>query len=114
MSVKFEVTSNAETNVRIWLALISHKEPTEPLILMKHGADLKPGQRFVTPPITVHNDTTRLVTAISDRSDKAWLKWLENLLEASSAERKELEIDRLTSTGVGVFQTSWQPYFELD
>ena len=113
-TVKFEVTSNAETNVRIWLALISHKEPTEPLILMKHGADLKPGQRFVTPPITVHNDTTRLVTAISDRSDKAWLKWLENLLEASSAERKELEIDRLTSTGVGVLQTSWQPYFELD
>ena len=113
-TVKFEVTSNAETNVRIWLALISHKEPTKPLILMKHGADLKPGQRFVTPPITVYNDTTRLVTAISDRSDKAWLKWLENLLEASSAERKELEIDRLTSTGVGVLQTSWQPYFELD
>ena len=113
-TVKFEVTSNAETNVRIWLALISHKEATEPLVLMKHGADLKLGQRFVTPPITIHNDTTQLVTAISDRSDKAWFKWLENMLETSSIERKEVEIDRLTSTGVGVFQTSWQPYFELD
>jgi len=113
-SVTFAVTSNTKSDVRIWLALVNHKDANAPVVLMKHGADITAGQRFVTPAITIHNETTRLVAVISDRSDRAWLGWLDNLLAATSDERMELEIDRLTSTGVGVFQTNWQPYVEID
>lgn len=113
-NVTFAVTSGTKTDVRIWLALVTHKDANAPAVLMKHGADIKAGQRFVTPAATIHNETTRLVAVISDRSDRAWLGWLDNLLAATSAERMELEIDRLTSTGVGVFQTNWQPYIEID
>ncbi len=112
--VTFNVTSRAKTNVRIWLAVIEQGNDGSPSIIMKHGADLEPGQQFVTPKVTINSQTTRLVAAISDRSDKAWSGWFNNLLRSSTFDIMELEIDRLTSTGVGVFQARWHPFIELN
>ena len=38
----------------------------------------------------------------------------DNLVDAESIESADLEIDRLTSTGVGIFQARWRLYRELD
>ena len=81
---------------------------------MKHGGDIKPGQQFVTPKVTINAQSTRLLAAISDRPDKAWIGWFNNLLRSNNSDIMELEMDRLTSTGVGVFQARWQPFIELD
>jgi len=55
-----------------------------------------------------------LIAAISDRDDAAWRSWFDNLVDAESIESADLEIDRLTSTGVGIFQARWRLYRELD
>jgi len=113
-SVTFSVQSNARSDVRIWLALIDEGAGEHPLTLMKHGADLRPGEQFMTPVVTIRSQTTRLFAAVSDRPDQAWLGWFDNLLKTTNADRMELETDRLTSTGVGVFQAQWMPFVELD
>ena len=45
-----------------------------------------------------------LIAAISDRDDAAWRNWFDNLVDADSIESFDLEIDRLKSTGVGIFK----------
>lgn len=113
-SVTFNVKSHAKTDVRIWLAVVDQGDNGSALTIMKHGGDIKPGQQFVTPNVTINNHSTHLIAAISDRPDKAWIGWFDNLLRSPNSDIMELEIDRLTSTGVGVFQARWQPYVELD
>ena len=113
-SVTFNVKSHAKTDVRIWLAVMDQGDDGAALTIMKHGGDIKPGQQFVTPKVTINAQSTRLLAAISDRPDKAWIGWFNNLLRSNNSDIMELEIDRLTSTGVGVFQARWQPFIELD
>ncbi len=112
--VTFNVKSKAKSDVRVWLAVIDQDNDGSPLTIMKHGADIKPGQQFVTPTVTINNQKTLLIAAISDRPDEAWSGWFNNLLLSDTFDIIELEVDRLTSTGVGVFQARWQPFIELD
>ena len=55
-----------------------------------------------------------MIAAISERDDAVWRSWFDNLVAADSIEIANLEMDRLTSTGVGIFQARWRPYNELD
>ena len=113
-NVTFEVMSHADDKIRIWLAAIDRTNANTPLQLLKNGAEIAPGQQFFTPAVAMDSSNFDLIAAISDRDDAAWRSWFDNLVDAESIESADLEIDRLTSTGVGIFQARWRPYRELD
>ena len=112
--VTFEVTSHADNKIRIWLAAIDRTSANTPLQLLKNGAEIAPGQQFFTPAVSIKSANFDLIAAISDRDDAAWRGWFNNLVDADSIEIANLEMDRLTSTGVGIFQARWRSYNELD
>lgn len=112
--VTFEVTSHADNKIRIWLATIDRTSANTPLQLLKNGAEIAPGQQFFTPAVAIKSANFDLIAAISDRDDAAWRGWFDNLVDAGSIEIANLEMDRLTSTGVGIFQARWRPYNELE
>ena len=113
-NVTFEVMSHADDKIRIWLAAVDRSNANTPTQLLKNGAEIAPGQQFFTPAVTMNSPAFDLIAAISDRDDAAWRSWFDNLVDADSIETADLEIDRLTSTGVGIFQARWRPYKELD
>lgn len=113
-NVTFEVMSHADDKIRIWLAAIDRTNANTPLQLLKNGAEIAPGQQFFTPAVAMDSSNFDLIAAISDRDDAAWRSWFDNLVDAESIESADLEIDRLTSTGVGIFQARWRLYRELD
>ena len=112
--VTFEVTSHADNKIRIWLAAIDRTSANTTLQLLKNGAEIAPGQQFFTPAATIKSANFDLIAAISERDDAVWRSWFDNLVAADSIEIANLEMDRLTSTGVGIFQARWRPYNELD
>jgi hypothetical protein len=112
--VTFEVTSHADNKIRIWLAAIDRTSANTALQLLKNGAEIAPGQQFFTPAVAIKSANFDLIAAISERDDAVWRSWFDNLVAADSIEIANLEMDRLTSTGVGIFQARWRPYNELD
>ena len=113
-NITFEVMSHADDKIRIWLAAIDRTNANTRKQLLKNGAEITPGQQFFTPAVTMDSSNFDLIAAISDRDDAEWRNWFDNLVDADSIERFDLEIDRLTSTGVGIFQARWRHYRELD
>ena len=112
--VTFEVMSHADDKIRIWLAVIDRTNGNDPIQLLKNGAEIAPRQQFFTPAVVMDSSNFDLIAAISDRHDAAWRSWFDNLVNADSIESANIEIDRLKSTGVGIFQARWRPYKEID
>ena len=100
--VRLSVENSHSAKVRVWLAVTSQTGDGAPNVEFRSGADLKPGDRFQTPPFSLANNSLSLYAVVSDRPDFGWRQWFENLIRTPAGSVQQANINRLTGSGIGV------------
>jgi len=100
--IRLSVENGHSDKVRVWLAVTSRTGDDATNVEFRSGADLKPGDRFQTPPFSVANDSLSLYAVVSDRPDFGWRQWFENLIRTPAGSVQQANINRLTGSGIGV------------